>query len=103
MKLSYIPIPERLKPFLVGEILKGCGSKPSYVARVKRELLRETVERLRMFCDEFKMVGGMMVKCRKTSGSITFFPANGRLMFEASSEEEAFKLIERLFVGPPRS
>jgi ABC-type cobalamin/Fe3+-siderophores transport system ATPase subunit len=45
-------------------------------------------------CGELKTIGGVMFKCSKNEGRITFTVGNGRLVVEASNAEEALCLLE---------
>jgi hypothetical protein len=87
-------VPEKLKLYLEGKIEESCSTKPSYIARVKLDLVKSVVGKLREKCDELKTIGGVMFKCSKNEGRITFTVGNGRLVVEASNAEEALRLLE---------
>jgi len=94
----YLPITESLKPYLEGKIQESCSTKPSYIAKIKWGLFETVADRLRGRCDDLKIIGEVMFKCSKNGGVITFFVKNGRLIVEASSKEEALRLLEDILV-----
>lgn len=94
----YLPITEKLKPYLEGKIQESCSTKPSYIVKVKWGLFETVANMLRERCDELKVIGEIMLKCSKNGSTITFFIKNGRLIVETSSKEEAFRLLEDILV-----
>ncbi|MEM2848964.1 MAG: hypothetical protein QXI36_01660 [Candidatus Bathyarchaeia archaeon] len=94
----YLQVTERLRPYLEDKIQESCSTKPSYIAKVKWNLFEIVANMLRERCDDLKIIGETMFKCSKNGGTITFFIKNGRLIVEASSKEEAFRLLEDILV-----
>ncbi|MBS7611584.1 hypothetical protein KEJ27_05185 [Candidatus Bathyarchaeota archaeon] len=94
----YIPITEKLKPYLEGKIQESCSTKPSYIVRVKWGLFEAVASRLKERCSDLQIIGEVMFKCSKNDGTITFFVKNGKLIVEASSKEEALRILEDIFV-----
>lgn len=89
-------MPEKLKLYLEGNIEESCSTKPSYITRVKLDLVKSVVGKLREKCDELTTIGGVMFKCSKNESRITFTVGNGRLVVEASDAEEALRLLENI-------
>lgn len=94
----YLPITEKLKPYLEGKIQESCSTKPSYIVKVKWDLFETVANRLREKCGDLQIIGEVMFKCSKNDGTITFFIKNGRLVVVAPGKEEALRLLEEVFV-----